>query len=63
MQVLSLEQLKVRFGETNLHLCDVMLKDIVDSRRINGAVSHHMPTVSPAAATVQLFVAIVRNGS
>ncbi|KNC77594.1 hypothetical protein SARC_09944, partial [Sphaeroforma arctica JP610] len=34
----NLELLKVRFGETNLHQCEVMLKDIHNSRRINEAV-------------------------
>ncbi|GAB6023392.1 Anaphase-promoting complex subunit 2 [Chamberlinius hualienensis] len=30
-----LELLKLRFGEGNLHFCEVMLKDVVDSKRIN----------------------------
>ena len=34
-QVRNLELLKLRFGEGNLHFCDVMLKDVADSRRIN----------------------------
>ncbi|XP_067946138.1 anaphase-promoting complex subunit 2-like isoform X2 [Watersipora subatra] len=29
------ELLKVRFGETDLHKCEVMLKDITDSKRLN----------------------------
>ncbi|XP_035792754.1 anaphase-promoting complex subunit 2-like [Anopheles albimanus] len=31
----NLELLKLRFGETLLHSCEVMLKDIADSKRIN----------------------------
>nr|CAD7193888.1 unnamed protein product [Timema douglasi] len=31
-----LELLKLRFGEGHLHYCEVMLKDIYDSKRING---------------------------
>eukprot|EP01134_Creolimax_fragrantissima_P000345 CFRG0345T1 len=34
----NLELLKMRFGETNLHQCEVMLKDIHNSRRINSMV-------------------------
>lgn len=31
----NLELMKIRFGEQNLHACDVMLRDIKDSDRIN----------------------------
>lgn len=34
----NLELLKLRFGETMLHTCEVMLKDIGDSKRINANV-------------------------
>jgi len=34
----NLELLKIRFGESNLHACDVMLKDIKESERINGKI-------------------------
>ncbi|KAK2189465.1 hypothetical protein NP493_106g06023 [Ridgeia piscesae] len=30
-----LELLKLRFGETQLHACEVMLKDVADSKRLN----------------------------
>ena len=30
-----MELLKRRFGENHLHYCDIMLKDIQDSHRIN----------------------------
>jgi len=31
----NLELMKVRFGEANLHKCDVMLRDIKESDRLN----------------------------
>ena len=34
----NLELLKLRFGESSLHFCEVMIKDMVDSRRINTRV-------------------------
>ncbi|KAI1752509.1 Cullin family protein [Xylaria castorea] len=33
-----LDLLKKRFGESSLQACDVMIKDIQDSRRLNGAI-------------------------
>ena len=35
----NLEILKCKFGESNLLLCDIMLKDIVDSRRFANAIA------------------------
>ncbi|KAK4039762.1 hypothetical protein C8A01DRAFT_36212 [Parachaetomium inaequale] len=34
-----LELLKRRFGEASLQACDVMIRDVVDSRRVDGVVS------------------------
>ncbi|GFS60495.1 anaphase-promoting complex subunit 2 [Trichonephila inaurata madagascariensis] len=34
-----LEMLKLRFGESQLHCCEVMLKDIADSKRINSTLN------------------------
>ena len=34
-EVRYLELLKLRFGESQLHNCEVMLKDVADSKRIN----------------------------
>ena len=34
----NLELLKLRFGESQLHQCEVMLKDVADSRRCNAHV-------------------------
>lgn len=34
-EIRYLELLKLRFGESQLHFCEVMLKDIADSKRLN----------------------------
>ncbi|KAH8402264.1 hypothetical protein KR009_010883 [Drosophila setifemur] len=34
-EIRNLELLKIRFGESLLHSCEVMLKDVTDSKRIN----------------------------
>lgn len=41
-EIRNLELLKLRFEETMLHTCQVMLKDITDSKRIN---SHIQTTI------------------
>ncbi len=38
MQVRNLELLKLRFGEGNLYFCEVMIKDVADSKRINSHI-------------------------
>ena len=37
-EIKNLELMKLRFGDQNLHACDVMLRDIKESERINLAV-------------------------
>lgn len=37
-EIRYLELLKLRFGESQLHFCEVMLKDISDSKRINNFI-------------------------
>ncbi|XP_065366967.1 anaphase-promoting complex subunit 2 [Calliphora vicina] len=37
-EIRNLELLKLRFGESLLHNCEVMLKDIADSKRINATI-------------------------
>ncbi len=37
-----MELLKLRFGESNLHFCEVMIKDVADSRRINTLITTEM---------------------
>lgn len=49
----TLELLKLRFGENNMHGCEIMLKDLADSKRINtnikavaaAKLNQHGPTV------------------
>ena len=38
-EVRYLELLKLRFGESQLHNCEVMLKDVADSKRINTRIA------------------------
>ncbi|CAK9787026.1 unnamed protein product [Cutaneotrichosporon oleaginosum] len=44
-EVRTIELLKVRFGEEALHVCDVMLKDMSDSKRINDHIHGEIQTV------------------
>lgn len=37
-EIRNLELLKLRFGDSLLHSCEVMLKDISDSKRINSHI-------------------------
>ncbi|XP_057716916.1 anaphase-promoting complex subunit 2 [Corythoichthys intestinalis] len=37
-EIRNVELLKLRFGESHMHYCEVMLKDMDDSRRINGNI-------------------------
>ena len=37
-EVKNLELLKLRFGETSLHHCEIMLRDVEDSRRLSKRV-------------------------
>lgn len=41
-ELVNLEHLKLRFDESMLHTCDVMLKDITDSKRINAHIHSTM---------------------
>ena len=47
-EMATLELLKIRFGEDPLHACEVMLRDLDESRRVNVAV-HKGPDNGPAA--------------
>ncbi|GAA5889699.1 hypothetical protein JCM8208_001101 [Rhodotorula glutinis] len=50
-EVKNVETLKGRFGEQALQGCDVMIKDLQDSRRIDEAVHQQIPDI-PLHATV-----------
>lgn len=41
-EVATLELLKRRFGEDHLYSCEVMLRDVEDSRRINNAITSEL---------------------
>ncbi len=42
VELKNLELMKLRFGDQNLHGCDVMLRDIKDSERIRTAIKKSM---------------------
>ncbi|CEQ40634.1 SPOSA6832_02277, partial [Sporobolomyces salmonicolor] len=50
-EIKNVETLKLRFGEQSLQGCDVMLKDLQDSRRIDQTVHDQAPAL-PLHATV-----------
>jgi len=45
--VRNLELLKLRFGESSLHNCEIMLKDMADSKRTNGLVNTNLQKAEP----------------
>lgn len=49
-EIETLELLKLRFGEAPLHVCEVMLKDLADSRRLDAAVHQQQAKAAAAAA-------------
>ena len=48
----NIELIKVRFGEANIQSCDVMLKDIIESKRVDRLI--HM-----RAQNVSLLLALI----
>lgn len=46
MQHRNLEMIKVRFGEANVQQCDVMLKDITESKRVDRVIHSRAQTVA-----------------
>ena len=54
-EVRTLELLKLRFGESSMHSCEVMVKDIADSKRVNTTIrdmKKKKGVVSPEASSV-----------
>jgi len=49
--VRHVELLKLRFGDSSLHNCEVMLKDISDSRRINARIMEEKLAASNSSST------------
>ena len=56
-EIRNLELLKLRFGENLLHSCEVMLKDISDSKRINA----HIQGLSSEDGKFGLLLQVIRN--
>lgn len=50
-EIRNLELLKLRFDESLLHTCEVMLKDISDSKRINAHIHNDMNMETDAAGS------------
>ncbi|XP_065919017.1 anaphase-promoting complex subunit 2-like isoform X2 [Dysidea avara] len=50
-EVYNLELLKLKFGEANLNFCEVMIKDVADSRRINASLQAASLNNKDATAT------------
>ncbi|TIC68002.1 hypothetical protein E3Q03_01716 [Wallemia mellicola] len=44
-EIRNIEILKLKFGETTLHACEVMLKDVADSKRIDQNIRSQIETV------------------
>ena len=42
--------IKARFGEANIQSCDVMLKDIIESKRVDRLIHNRAENVSPLSA-------------
>lgn len=50
MQIRNVEILKKRFGDASLQVCEVMLKDMADSKRIDANVHASAVSVSGACS-------------
>ncbi|KAH7437518.1 hypothetical protein KP509_05G076000 [Ceratopteris richardii] len=51
-EIRTLELLKLRFGESSMHSCEIMLKDMADSKRINSNIKATTTTTSQRASKV-----------
>jgi len=56
--VRHVELLKLRFGDSSLHNCEVMLKDISDSRRINARITEEKLATSASAPSYEEHVPV-----
>ncbi|XP_031558383.1 anaphase-promoting complex subunit 2-like [Actinia tenebrosa] len=54
-----LELLKLRFGESHLHFCEIMLKDVADSRRINTHIHTHKERAGDQANDIDMNAMIL----
>mmetsp|Transcript_10066 Transcript_10066/g.17694 ORF Transcript_10066/g.17694 Transcript_10066/m.17694 type:complete len:842 (-) Transcript_10066:19-2544(-) len=53
-EVRNLELLKLRFGETSMLKCEIMVKDIEDSKRINANIKNTLKDRGPAVNEVEM---------
>ena len=53
----SLERFKLKFGELSMASCDVMLRDIQESRRVNRLI--HSQLATAATAPINMSATIV----
>ncbi|KAF2760848.1 hypothetical protein EJ05DRAFT_491761 [Pseudovirgaria hyperparasitica] len=51
-EIRLLELFKLRLGDSQMQACDVMLRDVVDSKRLNTTISSSRPTKPPIRAHV-----------
>lgn len=51
MQTRNIEMIKARFGEANIQSCDVMLKDIIESKRVDRLIHNRTANVPPQPHT------------
>ncbi|KAF5376816.1 hypothetical protein D9757_008906 [Collybiopsis confluens] len=58
----NIEILKIRFGEAALQVCEVMLKDMTDSKRINGHIQSHKESVIHPTIISKHFWPILEAG-
>ena len=58
-EIRYLELLKLRFGESQLHNCEVMLKDVADSKRINTRIAEERKKSGEAEVNELVFVCLV----
>ncbi|XP_032443431.1 anaphase-promoting complex subunit 2 [Xiphophorus hellerii] len=58
-EIRNVELLKLRFGESHMHYCEVMLKDMADSRRINSHIREEESKLSEEEQPPLVLSAIV----
>jgi hypothetical protein len=51
----NIEMIKTRFGEANIQSCDVMLKDIIESKRVDRLIHNRAENVTPRPHVSLLF--------
>ncbi|KAG0038271.1 hypothetical protein BGZ82_000641 [Podila clonocystis] len=54
-EIRQLELLKIRFGEADLHHCEVMLADIAESKRVSANIQERNPSVVTSTLVASRF--------